>query len=668
MSTDSKLYDLLPAIYRIRDEEHGEALKYFLSVIAEQVAALEDNMEQLYDDQFIETCAEWVAPYIGDLLGVRGLHRVTAKTLSHRAYVANTIAYRRRKGTAAILEQLARDVTGWNTRVVEFFEHLGWTQYMNHVRTDPPRGGTLDVRDAGACERITYARGAFDSAAHTVDVRRISIGSGRYNIQNVGIFLWRLNAYPLTRVPARKLKPADPADGRYVFSSLGQDIQLFNFAEPEGDITHLAERVNVPMPITRGLLRENKETYYGRNKSLLIEVNGQEVAAANVVSCNLSDTTGGDWAGKPPAGMVAIDPVRGRMAFEAPPAAQPFVTFYYGFSAETSGGEYERRTSFEPGLQPVHAVSAPASLSAELNTMGGGGVLEIVDGGIYAETPAIHVNAQKRLELRAANEYRPVLVLNGDLHITGGEDSEVTINGLLITGGALRVAASGGNKLRRLKLRHCTLAPEKDAGGPKPGLIVDLPGVDVEIHHCILGALRVAEKANVEIRNSIVDATAPTSSAYAAADGSAAGAALRLVNSTIIGKVHTVELDALNSIFLSRLANGDSWPAPVRCTKRQAGAVCFCYAPVGSETPRRRRCQPDLNPGTEPFFTSMRYGDPGYMQLSIGCPIEIRSGADDESEMGAFHDLYQSQRETNLRVRLDEYLRFGLEAAIIYVT
>ena len=68
-----------------------------------------------------------------------------------------------------------------------------------------------------------------------------------------------------------------------------------------------------------------------------------------------------------------------------------------------------------------------------------------------------------------------------------------------------------------------------------------------------------------------------------------------------------------------------------------------------------------------PQFTSLRYGDAGYCQLSRSCADEIRKGADDESEMGAFHDLYQPQRETDLRVRLDEYLRFSLEAGIIYV-
>ena len=69
----NKLYRLLPAIYRIRDEKHGGALRDLLSVIAEQIAVLEEDLEQLYDDQFIETCAPWVIPYIGDLIGYRGI-------------------------------------------------------------------------------------------------------------------------------------------------------------------------------------------------------------------------------------------------------------------------------------------------------------------------------------------------------------------------------------------------------------------------------------------------------------------------------------------------------------------------------------------------------------------------------------------------------------------
>jgi hypothetical protein len=69
-----------------------------------------------------------------------------------------------------------------------------------------------------------------------------------------------------------------------------------------------------------------------------------------------------------------------------------------------------------------------------------------------------------------------------------------------------------------------------------------------------------------------------------------------------------------------------------------------------------------------PVFTSLRYGDAGYCQLSLLCSAAIRQGADDEAEMGAFHNLFQPQRESNLRARLDEYLRFGLEAGIFYAS
>jgi hypothetical protein len=68
----------------------------------------------------------------------------------------------------------------------------------------------------------------------------------------------------------------------------------------------------------------------------------------------------------------------------------------------------------------------------------------------------------------------------------------------------------------------------------------------------------------------------------------------------------------------------------------------------------------------QPIFTERQYDKAAWAQLHPLCPIEIRAGADDGAEMGVFHDLYQPQRESNLHARLDEYLRLGLEAGIIY--
>jgi hypothetical protein len=239
----------------------------------------------------------------------------------------------------------------------------------------------------------------------------------------------------------------------------------------------------------------------------------------------------------------------------------------------------------------------------------------------------------------------------------------VTLNGLLISGGALKVS---GN-LRRLRLLHCTLVPGirlKPNGDPEkgsePSLKIEAEGVEVEIDRCILGGMRIEAGSEARITNSILDATNASNAAYAAKDGP--GGRLRIENSTVIGGVNAEVLElGSNTIFLER----------VTARRKQEGCVRFSYLPLDSEVPRRHRCHPENEPEAgrvRPQFTSLRYGDPGYCQLGRWCAAEIRRGADDESEMGAFHELFAPQREANLRARLDEYLRFGLEAGILYAT
>ena len=153
---DFRLYELLPAIYRIDDEKLGSPLRALFSVIEEQARALKQNIDQLYDDLFIETCAEWVVPYLGELVGnnpLSGLPR------TRRADVARTLYYRRRKGTLTALEELARDVTGWSIRAVPFFELLACNQNVNHVRQ---AGGTVNLR---SLETMDLCGGPFETTA-----------------------------------------------------------------------------------------------------------------------------------------------------------------------------------------------------------------------------------------------------------------------------------------------------------------------------------------------------------------------------------------------------------------------------------------------------------------------------------------------------------------------
>lgn len=727
MSVDvNRLYELLPAVYRIRDAELAKQLeqldgvpqqgplKALLTVIAEQVAVLEEDLDQLYDDQFIETCANWVVPYIGDLVSARRVFVFPGARFTERAFVANTMAYRRRKGTAAVLEQLARDVTGWNANVVEYFQHLATTQYMNHIRLE--NLSIANVRDSAPLEFISTP---FDKVAHTADVRRIASGRGKYNIPNIGIYLWRLNNYSITRAPAFKLD-----DRRYLFDALGKNIELYNAPEKEDEITHLAEPINVPMPITRRVLHRDRDQYYGIEKdqfrSILVNFNGTDVQAVakntspprTVIDvCDLSDITDGagnviGWAHKP-KDRISIDPVLGRLAFpeNEPPPRSVHVSYNYGFSTEMGGGEYGRGTTFTdlnrvikvPAEQPT-LQAAITKLLAELGASSRmpGGAIEIEKPTSVAESVyhdlsgTITVPAGKVIEIRAADQHRPVIKLSGDLVITGNGDGQLLLNGLVITGGSLRVPSKG--QLRLLRLTHCTVVPgpiqtpllsPPSALNPAPqSVLVEASDVGVELVSSISGPIGAVDGAHVSLRNSILDAGGETHVAYAdvhsfrntspPAPFGESGAPLKVVNSTIIGKVNTLTMElASNTIFFADLSPGDSWPAPVYSERLQAGCVRFSYVPPGSRLPRLFRCQP-AGPAdatrVRPIFTSLRYGDAAYCQLSTSCAVEIQEGAEDQAEMGAFHDLYQPQRKTNLSASLNEYLRFGLEAGIFFAS
>jgi Phage tail protein (Tail_P2_I) len=730
MSFDlDRLYELLPAVYRLRDielaarlpesltaAENAELqelqslfasgspltepqfkrleelqdkrrrgpLKALLAVIAEQVAVLEEDLARAYDDLFIETCAEWVVPYIGDLIGARGLFVFPNAQFSQRALVADEIALRRRKGTAAALEQLARDVTGWDASVVEYFQLLATTQYMNHLRPE-----NLSFADLSRSRRLDYLNTPFDPTPRNADVRNIESRRGRYNIPNVGVFLWRLGSYSITAAPAYKLD-----DRRYLFDALGKDVQLYNHPEVEDEITHLAEPVNVPMPLSRRVLDRYLETYYGRDKSLLIYRDGQETPIGDVHVCDLSDVTDDmgavtGWAHMPQE-KIAIDPALGRIAFPSasPPASPPQappqsvrVTYHYGFSADMGGGEYEReiRRSGVEKVFKVPSVEGPtlqAALNAIVaaltnNTQLDGGVVEIekpvsaAASDYHNLSGVVNVPAGKRITIRAVDEHRPVVLLGGDLEIKGGADAELELNGLLISGGALRLPASG-NQLQTLRLAHCSLPPgaavSSPPGGGAPSVVAQAPNLHIEIDRSIVGAIRATETSRVCLTNSIVDAGDEDDVAYAGID--AAGAPLVAVNSTIIGRVHTLTMElASNTIFFAGSAND----TPARAEMLQEGCVRFCYAPPGSRLPRQFECQPETQEDAarvRPIFTSLRYGDAGYCQLSVHCSEKIKSGADDGAEIGAFHDLYQPQRVANLRARLDENLRFSLEAGI----
>ena len=272
------LYERLPEIYRTRDAEQSPPgqLRAYLAAIEQAFGALHDNVGQLYEDLFIDTCDDWAIAYLADLLGATHL-KGEPRTL--RADVADTIALRRRKGTLGAIERLAVNLTGWSCRAVELRENLAWAQHLNHQRPDaggaPPyadagrtrfhvaRGGTVPIRDPGALALIGTP---FDPYAYSADVKPALDGARHINLPNLAIFLWRLAAYRIARVQplAKGVSDLGAQPGglarfalRFDLHPLDIPVRLFNTGRPGflrastsgGVISPLTEADAVPGPM-----------------------------------------------------------------------------------------------------------------------------------------------------------------------------------------------------------------------------------------------------------------------------------------------------------------------------------------------------------------------------------------------------------------------------------
>ncbi|MER5958797.1 hypothetical protein [Streptomyces sp. NPDC001893] len=696
---------LLPRWHLLRDAEEGEPLRALLAVVAEQLDRVRDGVEQGYDDLFVETAAPWVLPYLGDLVGYRtlpgyervltaGLHEggraALAEAVAPRADVAATVAARRRKGTLHLLEEISEQVAGLPARAVELSRLVAHSQSVKLFRdAAAERGRLLDLRDGSA---LALAGGPFDTTARTVDIRRANSSrkQGGWTPAGVALFVWRLKAYALTSSPAYCI---DRARNLYTFSILGNDSPLVTEPVPEPSPTHIATVDNVPAFITRRLLHDRLLDYYGPGKSFVIRRDGEDkpVPPSDIVVADLSD-----WRYRPKRGQIAVDPELGRIAFGARSAPRQgvWVDYHYASGADMGGGEYERPDRVDrpdaafyrvgPG-QPYRQIMDAYRAwrhDRRAERTGPDGIIEITHSGAYQEQLDFDLDPGDRLELRAAEGTRPVMRLldwysnrPDALNIRAVADDcapherpRIVLDGLLVAGRGINVTGPMG----AVVVRHTTLVPgwslepECEPHSPdEPSIVLERTTACLQVEHSVLGTIEVIgdevgeDPLDIHLRDSILDATGHDREALSAPDCRLAHAVLHAHRTTVIGEVHTHAVEiAENSVFTGKL----------QVARRGTGCLRYSYVPTGSRTPRRHRCQPDLTPGVRPLFAAVRYGTPWYGQLADGCPEELRRGADDGAETGAFHDLYRPQREDGLRARLAEYTPAGTDAGIFFVT
>jgi hypothetical protein len=430
------LWRLLPEVYRAADsDEDGQTgpLRALVGRLGAQIAVVRRSIDRAGEDQSIDTCDDWLIPYLGELLACNIVAGLDAR--AQRLDVAKTIYYRRRKGTVALLEELSADITGWNARVVEFFRRLarcrhlldpeigtgvrqGVIEGLRGALSGTQAGGFADLRRAGAAGKTNSA---FDEFFHTADFRRGRGGSGWHHIPKLGFFLWRLRSYRY-----RSSTPVEDAacPGQFTIDPTGREIPLFapNYRDPAqyGDAWVTPDQWMLPGKIDGELLAREAARLYPDGFAV------DDVSSAGPTLVPLTD--------------LRVLPERGRYSVAAPPApgVARRVRFHHGFSSEIGAGPYDRRAlDLEPlpvPLPQIPPISGGAGrLQAGLAGLAGGSAL-VTDSLTYTALP--NPWPVDDVLLQAEPGERPVLRPASDAPwvIDGGAGATLALEGILLSG------------------------------------------------------------------------------------------------------------------------------------------------------------------------------------------------------------------------------------------
>ncbi len=576
-----RLWMLMPEVYRAGDSDLPDVkgpLRELCDRIGAQMAIVRRSIDRSWEDQSIESCDDWVVPYIGELLATNLVSGLDAR--GRRLEVANTIFYRRRKGTLLILEKIAQDVSGWDARVVEFFRRLGRTRHgldpaiglpsaspdvlgaarlqlasgLVGPRSRTPIGGTANLRNAYAAKQVNTA---FDEFFHTPDVRRGSGAVGWYNIPRLGVFLWRLYSFPQTADDPNDLLSVPVAGNGargncFTFDPTGRTVPLFATAARTGEsfgATWVSPtEPELPGPIAQALV----DDVYSSTSD----------AAIDMRSVGVFHTDTGDLVKR---ADVSIWPEFGRFSIAANPNLR--VWYHYGFSSRLGAAAFDRRPFGDaapaPGTETVvRNGTAVAAMAATSTTTFG-------DSLTYADVPDL--TSVNDVTIRSGNGRRPVIRTAPDrtpwTFNASGATPKLRLEGIFFSGADIVLSGS----FDEVTIRFSTLDPgQAGVGGTRFATSFD----DRELHattlwiegtvraltidHSITGPIRSRRGGSVEqlvIRDSIVQSIPePPKSDFAIADFKDIEAFVRILKAPPAGDpVATALRNALKNPTRSQL-------------------------------------------------------------------------------------------------------------------
>lgn len=170
-----QLYRLLPEVYRTRDsyasdssENPDQDLARYLDAHGELLDLIHATLQQQLQDTLPASSQDWLLPYFAQLLAV---NIVSPDAAGKHAEVDQAIAWRQRKGTLKVAEQIAEAVGQMEAELQE-----GWKRVVMTARIGMPLMPVSVVDDTLQIDDRFAARAAQHPSlpAATVDLRRPS--------------------------------------------------------------------------------------------------------------------------------------------------------------------------------------------------------------------------------------------------------------------------------------------------------------------------------------------------------------------------------------------------------------------------------------------------------------------------------------------------------------
>jgi hypothetical protein len=672
----AKLWALLPAVYRTNDSPDGETgpLRALLDRIGGETATIRRSIDRLWENQSIETCDDWVVPYIGDLLATRLVSCLDAP--AQRLDVARTIYYRRHSGTLGVLEELAADIARRDARAVEFFRRLGRTRHQ----FDPPIGNVFAAAAVAWSPSTTYVSGqtvtnsgnayrcvtggisaasggptstggaivdggvtwAFVDPASSLIPAVIEGLAGANSHTPAGGFADLRSAYGAANTDTAFDEFAHTADlrrgvqsaGWYNISRLGvfvwwlQSFPILN-ASPVGNGKTPACFTFDPSGRETPLFAPSSRTATNFGEDWISPDEWQlPVAVRDTLWRSYPDQLypNAFWVGvdeTPPApaprDALRIQPERGVFSFVGTPPTGRLVTFHnFGFMSQIGAGGFPERL-LEPLAQPAAVTTVKGGngnvLDAALAGVAADATVEINDSLTYPGPTAALALPAASVVLRAEDLQRPMIRWGGggaSWTITG-QGKSLVLQGLWLQGADIVLA---GN-FDTVSLRLVTLDPGSAGEGTTLiGTAIDgMPLAPVHLWiEASIGTLTLERCITGPIRTrnggAVEQLTATDSIIQAIPTGATDDTALE----TEFGTASLARATVLGRIAVHRLDASECILDDVAIAEdSQHGCVRFSAYAQGSALHAPYRSV--VVPPRGPLFVSRRFGTPSYARL-----------------------------------------------------